>query len=105
MHKSRTITLTDRAPVRIVDSEWPEIAKAEVRSDMVNRSLRVRRHADGRALVYGVHSRAGYKDVRAGELLEPERALARFVGIVAERCDCLDLVAECIANLPAEELR
>jgi hypothetical protein len=104
-HKSRTITLSNRPPVRIIDADWPEIAKAEVRSDMVNRSLRVRRHADGRTLVYGVNSRAGYKDDRAGVLLDADRTIARWLQIVAEKCGCVDLVADCIASLPAEELR
>ena len=61
--KTLTITLTDRPPVKIIDADWPVIAHGsydrhdgQVESE-ANRiwslSIRVRRHADGRLIVYG----------------------------------------------------
>lgn len=68
--KARTITLTDRPPVRIREDEWPIVAEANGDSYVGNDyarhqralgqggcdtySLRVRQHTDGRTLVYAV---------------------------------------------------
>jgi len=76
--KTRTITLSDRAPVTIREADWPTIASAawgdgEVPSQH-NRAaaLRVRQHRDGRALVYAVYRSAWQRedDYRGGELIE-----------------------------------
>lgn len=91
--KTRTITLTDRAPVRIVEAEWPEIASA--RED--SWSLRVRQHDDGRILVYGVNG-----DVRGGELLPHDAGLVNAITRVAATCGVP--AAKCIGDLPAEEI-
>jgi hypothetical protein len=64
--KTRTITLTGRPPVRICEAEWPICASAEGHSgrsdgredECDEYSIRVRQHADGRTLVYGVLSAA-----------------------------------------------
>ncbi len=73
------ITLTDQPPVRIRDEDWPEIARAELapsssgwEKDATRRGhLRVRRHADGRTLVYGWHVTRwqGERDASAGVYL------------------------------------
>lgn len=72
----RIVTLTDRRPVRIVDDEWPEIARSEFEGCQKEQliwgamiepegksatysakaKLIVRRHADCRFLVYGTYS-------------------------------------------------
>ena len=129
--KTRTITLTGRPPVKIREDQWPIIAQGsyawwdnQYRSQ-ANRSvdiwLRVRQHADGRAIVYG-----GYdymtcwqgeqgRDVRVGALLEPGADLVRAIQQVgAELADRIedepgaqrvrDVIDACIADLPAEEL-
>jgi len=61
--KYRTITLSDRAPVKIVEADWPEIASGKSwgsqRESQANRrwSLRVRQHkSDGRTIVYGTYT-------------------------------------------------
>lgn len=52
--QTRTVTLTDSAPVQIVDAEWPQIAAYTEHGPDGAFDLRVRQHADGRALVYGI---------------------------------------------------
>ena len=57
--KQRTITLTDRPPVRVKEDQWPLIAHGAYNEFQANRTrkidFRVRRHQDGRAIVYGVY--------------------------------------------------
>jgi len=126
--KTRTITLTDRPPVRIIEDEWPIIASSavcEAQSDYGLRQqaighgegdehrLTVRQHQDGRALVYGVLSAAdralgapaGGMSWRGGELLADGDDLAKAIWRVGESGGILDTVIRaCIADLPAEEL-
>lgn len=126
--KRRTITLTNRPPVRIREDEWPVIASADTEwyggdyKHQANRTtdvtLRVRRHADGRALVYGTYEYATIwqgernRSYRAGVLLDPGADLADAIRIVGNTLESLadsdrliaDAVRECIADLPAEEL-
>jgi len=63
--KKRTITLTGRSPVIIVEADWPMLAQGREEIDSRNGTplpnyeralwrLCVRQHADGRAIVYGV---------------------------------------------------
>ena len=131
--KTRTITLTDRAPVKIQDDEWPVIAHGSY-SDFDNGyefqanrtwklSIRVRRHADGRAIVYGVYDYStafqgerGFA-ARAGKLLSAGDDIVgaiRTVGrTIAEEAEGAGhefgahvavAVRECIADLPAEPI-
>lgn len=128
----RTITLSDRPPVRIMEDEWPEIAVASYHDfdgqyDFQSfrhwrGRLTVRQHADGRALVYG---RCWYEetkqgastdyDQRAGELLDSSsssslieairRVHARITVVDDAHADQWHLLAdECIADLPAERI-
>lgn len=140
----RTITLTDRRPVKIDPTAWPVRASADWKDwdnqyeCQANRTwkawLRVRQHIDGRTLVYGGYdystcwqgeSGATFRD---GVLLTPtddeyppssrtaehdwtgERVIAaiREVGErLQSRSECEhfgNLIAECIADLPAETL-
>lgn len=64
--KTRTITLTDRPPVKIREDEWPIISTGSADDDDSDgrgnqpnrewtRTIRVRQHEDGRAIVYGVY--------------------------------------------------
>lgn len=134
--KQRTITLTDRRPVKIYEDEWPVIAHGQYRDHdnqyefQANRKwkcdIRVRQHADGRTLVYGVYdydtevqNERGFT-ARAGLLLDGARPTARIpeairtVGatIAAAATEAghdagahISAVArKCIAALPAVEL-
>lgn len=85
--KTRTITLTNRPPVRIREDQWPVIAHGSY-SDHDNQyefqanrkwkaDIRVRQHEDGRVIVYGVYdydtafqNESGIT-VKAGEVIEP----------------------------------
>jgi hypothetical protein len=117
--KTRTITLTDRPPVKIVEDDWPVVAIGSVRpGSFVNGtprpnyetdgySLRVRQHDDGRTIVYGVVDAAtvwtGTESWRGGELLAKGEDVAAAINRVgADMPACVR--RECIADLPAEEL-
>jgi len=131
--KSRTITLTDRPPVRIADTEWPLVAfgagsedDSDGRGNPANRTttreLRVRRHSDGRAIVYGIYDHStchqGERDhaARRGVLLEPSvgwQAIIDAIRVIGRQLAEAEGEAEaewhkamqsCIADLPAEEL-
>ena len=117
--KTRTITLTGRAPVKIREDEWPEIASAKERpGSFVNGTpkpdyetdsytLRVRQHEDGRTLVYGVVDAStawtGTEDWRGGELLDAGADVAAAIERVGDRMPP-SVVRACIADLPAVEL-
>lgn len=64
--KTRTITLTDRPPVTIREDDWPILATGSADDDDSDgrgnrpnrewtRTIRVRQHEDGRAIVYGIY--------------------------------------------------
>jgi len=128
--KTRTITLTNRPPVKIRPEEWTGIAHGW---DVVDSQggtplpsyeqarwdLRVRKHEDGRAIVYGVASAPapgwdshGASDWRGGELLDAGNSTQALVGAIQRVGAALvedggapkSIVAECIASLPAEEI-
>lgn len=110
--KYRTITLTDRPPVRIVEADWPQIARAKSWDNryecQANRTWRlcVRQHDDGRAIVYGSYSSAwqGARGADAGELLAAGDDIPAAIHRVAADCNCEGIVADCIADLPAETI-
>lgn len=79
--KTVTVTLSDRAPVRIDPEEWPVVACAGLHDGKVwsqaNTEWRitVREHKDGRRLVYGWEKSGpggkpiGYRDTYGGYLV------------------------------------
>ena len=126
---TRTVTLTDRRPVVIKDSEWPKIASA--RGDSYGGSdygrrqqalshnevdkyfVHVRQHADGRTLVYGILTSADAAwgapsrgvDWRGGYLLAKDGdVVAAIKRIGTESGIPAYVIRECIADLPAEEI-
>lgn len=124
--KYRTITLTDRAPVRIDEEQWPEIASARdwdnTHECQANRrwNLRVRQHrVDGRTIVYGTYSTQfqNERGAAAGEIITPPDdapvsedswyvwdEIPAAIKRVAANCGCDRIADECIADLPAQEL-
>ena len=125
MSETCTIILTDQPPVRIRESEWPVIAHAH--SPMAIRhwraDLRVRQHADGRAIVYGVYRHItvfpGEHNftAHAGVLVPKDADLVaaiRTVGLELARATreaghdysahIQAAVRDCIEGLPAREL-
>jgi len=125
---TRTITLSDRRPVKIDDGQWPVIAHGsyswhdgEVEVQANRRTaldMRVRLHEDGRAIVYGVYTHEtawrgeGNDTQKAGVLVgagEDVAAAIRGVGerLVEQGVDekiVRDVVNETVAGLPAESL-
>jgi len=124
---TKTITMTGRPPVSIRKEAWPRIAGArysdhdgEVECQAFRRwsaRVAVRRHADGRHLVFGVASYTtawrGERDAGAagGELLPPGctaddvvAAISRVAAILTSVAGIPDLTDQCIADLPAEPL-
>jgi hypothetical protein len=116
----RTITLTDRCPVTIDEDAWPVIAAADwfegQYEGQANRKahIRVRAHADGRHLVYGVFTsrHQGESDHRAGYLIPasdqvpgtmPNCPVVAAIHAVSKKV-WRDLADEVIADLPPVEL-
>ena len=132
MSDTLTITLTNRAPVRINKDLWPVVASArESPGDFVNGTpvsseqvdthrLVVRQHfLDGRTLVYGVLDAATAwthtESRRGGEYFtvegaDPSRCGDKDVIVAAIRRVCRDVgllesvARDCIADLPADDL-
>ena len=125
MSKTRTITLTGRRPVTINEDEWPVIAKASgdnyqgldparhvqasTQGELDEYSLRVRQHADGRAIVYGTYTEGWHSShdglTRAGELVDAGGSIEYVIMSVGETLRVSkQLVADCIADLPADPL-
>lgn len=131
--RTRVITLTNRRPVEIVEADWPEVASASYYDHdgkvecQVNRKwkgwLKVRKHQDGRCIVYGGASHSttfrGEKayDYRAGEVIEPvdgavsDGVLVDTIHRVHQNINrngitdrWSNLADECIADLPAESI-
>ncbi len=112
------IALSDRAPVKIDPDKWPVIAFAETwngehkfQANYV-RWIKVREHADGRRLVYGMLDSGnggvpnGWRGASGGYLIDADqeagtvRAIRRVAGLIEDP----KLGDECLAALPAQEI-
>jgi hypothetical protein len=126
--KYRTITLTNRAPVRIVEDDWPIIAEGHCGSETKERNIevRVRHHCDGRAITYANFSYSysnggpppfnGLSRIRGriGHLSGADEDLAAGLRIVGDQLrervdrDMHKLVAgaidQCFAHLPPRKI-
>jgi hypothetical protein len=107
--KVRTITLSDRAPVRIHEHEWPILCFArdseDEGGDQSKWWLTVRKHSDGRTIVYARLETTSREKVVGGELLDEGANIAAAVRRVGEECHCsAAMIARCIAGLPAEDI-
>lgn len=126
-----TITLTSARPVKILKADWPIVAEATERGwdgehefqsfRSTKAAIRVRQHADGRAIVYGsYHHESQYQgergvEVRGGMLLdagadivaaieEVAAGLADRIGDGHHGIDMVELGHGCVAHLPAVEV-
>lgn len=110
-----TITMSDRRPVKIDKDQWPIVAEGrewdgelECQSACAWRVV-VRRHADGRAIVYGVRRTywRGEFDLRAGVLLAApdDAALIAAITTIADALGGAGMAGQrCVAALPPEAI-
>lgn len=66
--RETTIHLTGRPPISIKTSEWPVIARytwpeSDPEKSTERAYVRVRRHADGRTIVYGLRARGAQEQM------------------------------------------
>ena len=112
--KTRTITLTGRPPVRVSEDKWGLIACAawgmRVRENEEKCTLRVRENEEKtRWIVYGTYS-LGLNNSRdglssAGELIDDRDDIPSAIERVGKILGAKpQLIASCIADLPAIEL-
>jgi len=111
--KTRTITLSDRAPVRIQEHEWPILSSSRDSEDEGGEQSRwwltVRRHASGRTIVYArletTLADGSLDKIVGGDLLEEGANIAASVRKVGDECHCsAAMIARCIAGLPVEDI-
>lgn len=117
--KKRTITMTDRRPIKIVEDDWPVIAIAKWCSNYPEcqaneeAAIRVREHSDGRRVVYGARDsgpggmRIGYTGTHAGYLLDApsdDTATIKAIHDVAAEIGMEELGQQCIQDMPAQEV-
>lgn len=126
--KKRTITMSGRTPVTILEDLWPMLAagnfsahdgQVECQAKQTwNCCIRVREHSDGRCLVYGTYlatcdwqgarsqgAKAGYLCALADVVAHINLVASDMVGILGEYSEhIMETARECIANMPAEEI-
>lgn len=109
----KTITMTDRPPVRIDTEKWELIASVKDWDNQhecqANRTWKmfVREHEDGRRLVYAVYTTQFQSDSarRGGELVPADGDLISAIHRVADdTCMSEGLAQRLIADLPAEDI-
>lgn len=130
--KKITIKMSETTPVSVDPAQWPIIAEVDTCDSAIacqantEWAIKVREHDDGRRLVYGWECSgnggqyAGYRGKDAGYLIEaasvqgdgpragkryPDdaatiRAIRRVAGVIGDE----QLGAECIGELPAQEI-
>ena len=133
--KKRTITLTDRPPVRIDEDEWGVVASAsdkefdnqyEFQANRISKwYIGVREHDDGRCIVYATYSyTTNYQNSRGysakrGVMLPKDSTMDDVVKAIKEVASDISgaehdgedssrwptLANDCIADLPAEEIK
>jgi len=116
MSTTVTITMTYRSPVRIVNDDWPVIARGGWYSGPIECQanemafIKVRKNADGRCIVYGRRGAgpggqvAGYHGSAAGYLLADDTRLIEHIRCVGASMGCPELANDCIADLPPESV-
>lgn len=122
MSEKIKVTLTNARPARLSTDRWPLIAKASTHDNQYEFQannvwvIKVREHSDGRRIVYGWHDsgnggcwagfRATYGGFRIPSLAGGPDHVATIAAIrkIGELIGDESLAAECIADLPAEDL-
>ena len=124
--KMRTITLTGRPPVRINEEKWGLIARAswdsygsgdygrhyqaKQQGELDECHLRVRENeAETKWIVYGTYSEGWHSDhsglSAAGELIDDRDNIPATIERVGQALGApAQLIADCISDLPAEEI-
>ena len=105
--RQRTITMTARRPIIIDDGEWDMVAVASEKTEESSGHVRVRKHSDGRQLVYGTSQRKDSASRAGGYLLEPDATDADLIAAilnVGREIGAEHLAARCIAELPPERI-
>jgi hypothetical protein len=99
------IPLSERRPVTITPADWPIVASAE---DGEQGEITVRRHADGRVLVYcerpSIERRGGFLLNAISLSGDPEQDLLRSIRRCAGIIDADELGDSCIAAMAPEEI-
>ncbi len=118
------ITLTDHAPVRIAKDNWPILSSAQSTREYVDYEeyddsvvgetpeqgqittrLIVRKHSDGRVIVYWVKDDTIKGTCRGGQFLENGADIAKAIKQTGNAANISDsLIQTCIAGLPAVDL-
>jgi hypothetical protein len=122
--------MTGRRPVQVSEDLWPVLASASgdncsiidpalhdqaiVQGQADTFWLFVRQHDDGRAIVYGGYNEGEFIESdhdgldRAGEAIVDVDGLGEIVTVIERVGETLgvpaQLIADCIADLPAEEM-
>lgn len=117
------INLSESRPVIVESTDWPVVAKAnwfsgqhECQANEVA-GIKVRQHADGRAIVYGSRDRgpggmpisyngtnAGYRVSATGVTVPDYTGIERAIRRVAGVLDLNHLGQECVEDLDPEEV-
>lgn len=105
----RTIHMSGRPPVVINDREWPEIARAHWFDGATKETsrerawVRVRRHPDGRMLIYGLRSGVSSEDRKVGYLVNVGASTDEIASIVRSTCAIVGVEEQAIFDsLPPE---
>lgn len=106
--KLRRISMTGAAPVQIADAQWPIYAQSSWHGGLppgtADRScwLKVRRHADGRSIVYGGFDTKieGERELRGGELVPVGGDLVAAIKRVSATCNAQECLDRCLSALP-----
>lgn len=112
MNREHVIHLTGRPSVRIDDEEWPVIGRATWPTDKaesgrsVDRAyVRVRRHDDGRTIVYGLRAEGSYEQ-KVGFLLDAgQTSVAEITEAIHKACALVGIEPQQVFDdLPPETL-
>lgn len=111
--KYRKISLTGRAPIRIIDADWSIIASTDWYSSQANEFawIKVCKHdADGRIIVSGRRTSGpggmciGYEGAISGYILPADTDIPATIQLVADEIGKPGLAQHCCNDLPLEDI-